>query len=182
MDNIFPEVFSEFLDFQSDNEIEEALDSPTFADEIQHPSSELRSDFPGFEGREVVVYGNPVETGSQLDFVQGDNPYLARGNCGLVSVSNMLNLSGITAANETMITKYAIDHDLCVHGWFMKPEDRGGVRTEFMSEILGGFGIETNSYSPKKFYGTPEGIAQQVESGHVAAMGLNAGFMWDDPT
>ena len=42
------------------------------------------------DGETVLVYGDPVETGEKLDDLQGDNYYDFQGDCGLVSVANLL--------------------------------------------------------------------------------------------
>ena len=38
---------------------------------------EIRDDVPGFEGRDVLVCGVPIETGKILNYEQGNNMYLS---------------------------------------------------------------------------------------------------------
>lgn len=143
-------------------------------------SPEVRDDFQNFEGRDVVVFGNPIETGERLDHSQGDNPYGAAGNCNLVSTSNFLNLCGVEEANETQITGYAIENNECFYCDIFPPEYNGGSGTENMQSILQDFGISSEIVTPENG-GSLEEIANRLEEGYVGAMGVNAGYLWDDP-
>ena len=166
--------------FDGGNEIPQAvLDKVDYSNEIMAP--ELRDDIKVFEGRDVVVFGKPFETGENLDYMQGDNPFEAAGNCNLVSTSNFLNLCGIEDANETMITGYAILTDQCSYIEWFPPECRGGSTTENMQSILNDFGIETEVVHPYDANGDIESIAARLEEGYVGAMGVNSGYLWDNP-
>lgn len=142
---------------------------------------EVRDDIQGFEGKDVAVFGKPIETGESLDYNQGDNPYDAGGNCNLVSTANFLNLCGIDEADETLITGYAIENGQCSYSEFLPPGDRGGSTTENMQNILNDFGIETEVVRPHEQGGDLESIAARLEEGYVGAMGVNAGYLWDSP-
>lgn len=182
MDALEMDIFKEFLDTGEGNGLS-PLDIPERepGNELGILKPEIQSNFPEFEGKEVVVFGDSLRTGEQLDHMQGDNPYLARGNCGLVSAANFLNMCGVSAADEKMITKYAIDHNLCKHGWFVSSADRGGVTLENIQNILQDFGIETQAYEAFDVGGSIENIASRLETGYVGTMGVNAGHLWDNP-
>ena len=182
MDNHIPEVFREFQNtIKEMNAVHTEKIGEQDTLETKMLDSEVRNDIQGFEGRDVVVFGNPIEIGEKLDHLQGDNPYFAGGNCGLVSTANFLNLCGISAADENMITKYTIDHDECMHGWFVPFASRGGVTTENEQKIIKDFGIGTNVFQTFEPGGSIEDIARQIEAGYVGIMGVNAGYLWDDP-
>lgn len=171
-------IFDDVNIFGSSSEIPPALDRADIPDVIH---LELRDDMQGFEGQEVAVFGSPIETGENLDYEQGDNPFEAAGNCNLVSTSNFLNLCGIDEANETMITGYAIANGECAYSEYLPPEARGGSNTENMQNILGEFGIDTEVVRPYERGGDIESIAAKIEEGYVGAMGVNAGYLWDSP-
>lgn len=179
MDNVTSGIFDSF------QEVDPQGTEVVFGDneglEVKMPDPEIRNDMEGFVGKDVVVFGNPLDTGEKLDYQQGDNPYFAEGNCGLVSIANFLNLGGMEEANEDMITKYALDNDKCEDGWFIPPSDRGGTTIEDIQSIMQDFGVETQAFAPYETGGSIEEIANQIESGHIATLGLNAGYLWNDP-
>lgn len=144
-------------------------------------SPELVNNIEGFKGEDVVVFGKPTEIGEILDHQQGDNPFGAYGNCNLVSTANFMNLCGISAANETDITGYAILHGECCYNQYSSPEELGGSTTQNMQNILKDFGISTEVLHPYDSEGKIESIATRLEEGYVGAMGVNAGYLWDDP-
>ena len=182
MENRIPDVFKEFQDAGDKiNMHETEYFDMDRNNEIKISGAEIRNDMSGFEGKDVVVFGDPISTGESLDHLQGDNPYFAKGNCGLVSTANFLNLCGISAADENMITKYAIDNDECNHGWFVPSAERGGVERENMQRIIRDFGIDTQLFEPFEQGGRIEDIANRLEAGYVGIMGVNAGYLWDDP-
>lgn len=166
--------------FDGGNELPQAIENRNDINEIMAP--EVRDDIPGFEGQDVVVFGSPIDTGNILDHNQGDNPFNVSGNCNLVSTSNFLNLCGISDANESFITYYAIMNDECIYSEYLPPSDCGGSTTNNMQSILSDFGIETEVVRPYDSNGDIESIAARLEEGYVGAMGVNAGYLWDDPS
>lgn len=172
----------EFLDwvFGGGNEVPQAVLDTIQPAEVMMP--EMRSDIECFEGQDVIVFGNPTEVGDSLDSSQGDNPFEASGNCNLVSTSNFLNLCGVGDASETFITYYAIVNNECVYSDYLPPSDRGGSGTQNMQNILGDFGIQTEVVHPYDSNGDLDSIAARLEEGYVGAMGVNAGYLWDDPS
>jgi len=141
---------------------------------------EIRDDVPGFEGRDVLVCGVPIETGEILNHEQGNNMYKAEGNCGLVSVSNTLVLCGHEGFSENLITTYAIENGECAYSQFMPPEDCGGTNPENIKSILDEFGVKAEIFKPNDAEGSIEAIAKSLEEGHVGVIGVNAGMLWDD--
>lgn len=165
--------------FGGGSEIPQELLDKIHPNEVMAP--EMRDDMQNFEGRDVAVFGTPIETGENLDHQQGDNPYDAAGNCNLVSTSNFLNLCGEDRATETVITGYAIENGECVYSEYLPPSDRGGSGTQNMQNILSDFGVETEVVHPYERGGDLESIAARLEEGYVGAMGVNAGYLWDNP-
>lgn len=127
---------------------------------------------------EVIVTGSPFERAEMLDYEQGDNPYNAHGCCGLVSCSNFLNICGVDAS-ESEIVGYAIRHDLCNHGFFVPPEDRGGTNDYQLESILEAHGVQVTAYSPENG-GSIEDIAAAIDEGRAVTIGVNAGYLWND--
>ena len=166
--------------FGGGNELLPSIDGRNDISEVMLP--EMRDDVPCFEGQDVVVFGSPMDIGNTLDYNQGDNPFEAAGNCNLVSTSNFLNLCGVGDANETFITYYAIVNNECIYSEYLPPSDRGSSGTQNMQNILGDFGIQTEVVYPYDSNGDLESIAARLEEGYVGAMGVNAGYLWDNPS
>ena len=143
---------------------------------------EIRNDVPGFEGRDVLVCGNPFEIGEQLNHNQGDNSYGAEGNCGLVSISNVLNLVGRESIDEEKITGYAIANDECGYDAFSPPEYQGGTNLDNMQNILDDFGVKTEVIKSFDDQSDIETIAKRLEEGCVGIMTVNAGELWNEPS
>lgn len=173
-------AFENFSDFMKNLEGIESNNLPENLEINPVMNPEIRDDVPGFEGRDVLVCGNPLEVGEQLNHEQGYNSYGAEGNCGLVSTSNVLNLVGRENIDEEKITGYAIANDECRHGTFLPPEDCGGTKLENMQNILSDFGVKTEVLKPDFENGSIESIAKRLEEGHVGIMCLNAGELWDN--
>lgn len=165
--------------FDNNNEIIENITENRETAPIMIP--ELNNDMDGFNGQDVVVFGKPYEVGEILDHQQGDNPFDAGGNCNLVSTANFMNLCGIPEANETDITGYAILNGECDYNYYAPPWDRGGSGTQNMQNILSDFGISTEVVTPYDNGGNLESIAVRLEEGYVGAMGVNCGYLWNDP-
>ena len=143
--------------FDNTNEIIENVSEGREIAPIMTP--EIINNMDGFYGKDVVVFGKPLETGKILDHQQGDNPFEAAGNCNLVSTSNFMNLCGIPNANETDITGYAILNGECSYNYYDPPWDRGGSNTQNMQSILSDFGISTDVVTPYDIGGDIESIA-----------------------
>lgn len=124
----------------------------------------------------VVVTGDPYGTGKNLDHSQGDNPYHAKGNCGLVSVTNLLKMSGMDVTEDD-VTKYALDNKLCSDPLFGRDGSRGGTVAEQRLEVLKHFGVEAKSFDGL----STDKIAEAVESGRGVLMAVNAGYLWNEP-
>jgi hypothetical protein len=138
---------------------------------------EISYDIPGVET--ALVYGNPYEAGEYLDDYQGDNKLGAEGDCGLVSVSNLLTLCGIKSDEES-ITEYAVENALCSYSEFLPPESRGGTTDPQICQILRQHGVESSAFSAQSVEGNCESMAEYVEAGHGVLIGINAGYGWQD--
>lgn len=136
---------------------------------------EIRYDVPGCEA--ALVTGDPFGNAVDMDFQQGDNPYGAHGNCGLVSIVNMLR-RGELPVSEDQITKYAIDSGLCVYDPYGDMSENGGTTAEMRQMILAAFGIESDIGTPQNG-GTIEDIADAIDSGKGVLISVNAGVLWD---
>ena len=136
---------------------------------------ELRYDLPNCE--EAWVTGGPYEDAAKMDYQQGDNPYHARGNCGLVSLSNTLRRAGIDVTEDD-VTKYAIENNLCIFDADGDEGMNGGTTLEMRQEILKGFGFESDVYYSETG-GSLEEIADAIDSGRGVLISVNAGVLWD---
>ncbi len=122
----------------------------------------------------ALVYGEPFDISDSLDDHQGDNIYNAHGNCGLVSVMNIVRMSGREMDEDDIITKAASTGN-CI--WASSPEDKGGTNYIMRSRLLNDCGIP-NTVMP---HASLETIAGYVEAGHGVNINVNAGYAWDKP-
>ncbi|MCR5783258.1 MAG: hypothetical protein K6G90_11065 [Clostridia bacterium] len=143
---------------------------------------EYTDSLEGLNGEGVMVAGRPPEAiAERLDYNQGDNPFRASGNCGLVSISNFLNLCGIeTTENE--VTEYAMEHNFCSNRFFAHRSDRGGTTTEMQMDILRHYDVQTKAELSIENGGTADAefVAQKIEQGHAVMCGGNAGYLWNN--
>lgn len=136
---------------------------------------EIRYDVPGCEV--AMVTGNPFGNASKMDFEQGDNPYNASGNCGLVSISNLFRRAGLQVSEDD-VTRYAIDSGLCEYNPLGDAGNNGGTTIEMRRDILYKFGIASD-ICPSHNGGTLEDIADAIDSGRGVLISVNAGELWE---
>lgn len=136
---------------------------------------EIRNDVPGCD--EAWVTGDPHGCAVKMDFNQGDNPYNAAGNCGLVSICNMLRRadSNIT---EDDVTRCAITNGLCDYDPSGDASSNGGTTLEMRKDVLTKLGISSDIY-PSNNGGSLETIADAIDSGKGVVISVNAGALWD---
>ena len=130
---------------------------------------------------EVMVFGDPFEVGQNLDDCQGDNEFNAEGNCGLLTITNMLRLGGFDIT-ESDVTRFALENDLCVDGVWVDPYSRGGTTVMDRQEILARYGIESSYTFDTHEAGGLNEIARYVEQGYGVNISVNAGYAWDSPS
>ncbi len=130
-------------------------------------------------GQPIEIWGDPYTMGEALDDYQGDNVFGFQGNCGLVTISNMLTMAGI-ACDEDMITAIAINTGLCEYDVYGPPEENGGTYAEQRSGLLEMFGLENEIFDAGSKAGSLEAIASYVEEGRLVNLSVNAGYLWGD--
>lgn len=161
-----------------DFEIAEAMNPEEGLDagrEAQALEPEIRTDLPNAE--KAFVLGNPYEAAGEMDFKQGDNPYNAMGNCGLVSISNMLRAAGFDSSEE-QITGYAIKNRLCEYDPDGIPSNNGGTTAEQRKELLRQMGIDSD-ICPSGTTGSLENIADAIDNSQGVVVSVNAGMLWE---
>lgn len=136
---------------------------------------EIWTDLPNCE--KAFVLGNPYEVAGSMDFAQGNNPYNAMGNCGLVSISNMLCAGGFDVT-EDQVTGFAIKNGLCEYDPRNNPIDNGGTTAEMRKELLHRLGIESD-ICPSGTTGSLENIADAIDNRQGVVISVNAGMLWD---
>ena len=125
---------------------------------------------------EAMVTGEPFAKAEQMDYEQGDNPYHAAGNCGLVSISNLLRRADLDIS-EDEVTKYAIDSGLCDYNPLGDAGSNGGTTIEMRRDILNHYGI-ASEICPSDSGGSLEEIADAIDSGRGVLISVNAGELW----
>lgn len=149
-------------------------------DGIKEINVEFMNGVEGFGAQPMIVAGSPFEIAGRLDCAQGDNRFNVSSNCGLVSCSNYLNICGIEA-DEDEIVEFALENNLCSRSIFSGPESWGGTNDENLETILEHYGVESTVFYPNEAGGSIEGIANAIEDGHAVMIGVNAGYLWDNP-
>lgn len=174
---VFDEGMNEVSEFREDMELSKTL---TDYEAIKEICVQLKNDVDGFGDELMLVTGQPFELADSLDYIQGDNMYRASSDCGLVSCSNYLNICGIEAGEDELV-RFALEHNLCSYSPWGSPEEWGGTNDTCLETILERYGVESSVYYPDEVRGSIEGIAGAVEDGHAAMIGVNAGYLWDEP-
>lgn len=137
---------------------------------------EIRTDVP--DCSEAFVSGNPFDNAHKMDFKQGDNPFYASGNCGLVSIANTLSRGGLYVS-EDEVTEYAIHAGQCTFNPNGPISENGGTDAIMRKNILEHFGMPSYIADPENG-GSPEQIAKAIEEGKGVLIGVNAGILWNN--
>lgn len=130
---------------------------------------------------EVLVGGDPFEIAPRLDDCQGDNFYNFQGDCGLVSVCNILEMADVHTSEDEVVGR-AIILGLCEYSELNKPADNGGTSVLDRKTMLETYGISTVILDSKSEAGSLEALARYVEAGHGVNISVNAGYAWDNPS
>lgn len=135
--------------------------------------------FPN-SGEKIIVYGKPYEIGERLDDHQGDNELGFRGNCGLVSVNNILRMANIESTEDSVLNK-AIKEGLCEYASFWPSEKNGGASINHIKALLEKYGVDSEIHYSYTNQGSLESIAQKVEAGHGVIQLVNSGLLYNRP-
>lgn len=137
------------------------------------------TDVPGVG--ELLVGGDPFGIAPRLDDCQGDNFYNFQGNCGLVSVCNILEMAGIHTTEDEVVGR-AIVLGLCTHSIFNAPTENGGTSVLDRKGMLESYGISAVILDSKSEAGSLEALARYVEAGYGVNISVNSGYVWDNPS
>lgn len=148
-----------------------AFDSP----EGRCLEPDLRTDVPGCD--EALVTGGPFEAAGTMDFEQGNNPFNAAGNCGLVSICNTLRRAGFDVTEDD-VTKRAIDSGLCQYDPNGPASENGGTTLEMRRGVLALYGVDSE-VCPAAGSGSLERIAEAIDGGHGVVISVCADLLWD---
>lgn len=174
------ERLNELLEVQEAEEAQEIQETASDYDMVKEVDAAVYTGIEGIEEEVVIITGSPFEVAENLDYEQGDNSYEALGCCGLVSCANFLAICGIETSEEEIVG-LAVENGLCNYSPWLPPENRGGTNDYDLETILEHYGIECSVYYPYEGDGSLEGIAAAIENGQAVMMGVNAGYLWDDP-
>lgn len=125
---------------------------------------------------EVLVCGNPFDLDGKLDDTQGDNILNAQGDCGVVSVVNILRLAGIECSEDEAILN-ATRMRLCFYSTDCPAERNGGTNVFTRQELLEAYGVKAYVMNIKE----PEYLAQLAEKGYGVNISVNSGYTWGIP-
>lgn len=137
---------------------------------------EVRHDVPNCD--EALVTGDPIGNAELMDIKQGDNPYGAAGNCGLVSICNTLRRARMDVT-EDQVTKAAIDNGLCQYDPNGPVSENGGTNLFMRKEVLALFGVDSE-ICPSWNGGTLERIAEAIDGGQGVVISVCADLLWDE--
>ncbi len=129
---------------------------------------------------EVLVGGDPMGVADKLNDCQGNNILNARGDCGLVSVANMLTQAGMEVTEDEIVVM-AVRNRLCEYSTENDAGENGGTNVLHRQALLNACGLKATIYSD--YFGNRmslEDIADCVEAGHGVNIDVNAGYAWND--
>lgn len=123
---------------------------------------------------EAYVYGNPFEAAEVMCGEQGNNELMAEGDCGIVSVANIVRLSGDEVSeNDAVLQAY----DLGIVDPHDVPAERGGTTVMERQALLKSYEIESSILGTVDL----DLVAKYVEGGYGVNMSVNAGKAWGIP-
>lgn len=168
-----PEMVSDVLEI-GETEINglEQFKSP----EGQVLEPEVRYDVPNCN--EALVTGHPFDTAELMVVQQGNNPFRATGNCGLVSICNTLRRAGMDVT-ETDVTQVAIENGLCYYDPNGPTGENGGTTPEMQKKVLAQFGVDSEVGLAIR-NGTWKDIAEAIDSGKGVLINICADLLWDE--
>ena len=108
-----------------------------------------------------------------FNHLQGENPYRFQGDCGLVSSQDILNQFGIPVT-ESDVVQHAVEHGECTITSDLS--EAGGTSPEQQVQVLGDYGIPAHVEQQ----GTLDSLAEHIQNGQGAIIGVNAGYLWHD--
>jgi hypothetical protein len=126
------------------------------------------------DGRPSLMLGD-VPGDAQFNHRQGDNPEHFGGDCGLVSVEDVLRQFGVQVT-EADVVAHALQHGECQASPAAAAQS-GGTRPSQDAQILADYGIAARVQSGL----TMEQLAEPVEQGHGVIIGVNCGVLWQVP-
>lgn len=125
------------------------------------------------DGTPTLVSGDP--TGDAVfNHQQGDNLYGFQGDCGLVSVQDVLNQFGVPVS-ESDVLQHALDYGEC--NVSDDPLQAGGTSPAEQMQLFSDYGIPAHIEEE----GTINSLASHVQVGCGVIIEVNAGILWNDP-
>lgn len=129
---------------------------------------------------EVLVGGDAFEIGERLEDDQGDNFYNFQGDCGLVTVLNILTMGDIHTSEDEVVGR-AIILGECEYSELYPPESNGGTSVFQRQRVLGSYGISSSIFDARSEAGSLESLAAYAEAGHGVNISVNSGYAWGNP-
>jgi hypothetical protein len=126
------------------------------------------------DGRPSLMVGD-VPGDAAFNHRQGDNPEHWAGDCGLVSVQDVLQQFGLHLT-EADVVAHALAHAECQANP-AAADQSGGTRPSQDAQILADYGIPARVLSGL----TMTQLAEQVEQGRGVIIGVNCGVLWQVP-
>lgn len=148
------------------------------ADTLDEQSAQIRYDVP--DCPKAIVYGDPQDAARKVDWRQGDTDLNVKGNCGLTSVANLLELSG-RHVGEREVTRLAMEKKLCAWESWRSPAEKGGTDIQQRQVLLKAYGISSEIAKSYEDKGSLSSVAQEVMAGKGCLMSVNAGILWKNP-
>jgi hypothetical protein len=126
------------------------------------------------DGRPSLTIGD-VRGCAAFNRLQGDNPEHDRGDCGIVSCTDVLNQFGLRLTEADAFLHATRCHEL--HVVPGRPDQSGWTLPAEQAAILTDYGVPAHAEE-----GQPvERLALAVQQGHGVIAMVNAGVLWSDP-
>lgn len=126
------------------------------------------------DGEPNLITGD-VRGLADFNHQQGDNDLGLQGDCGLVSIQDVLNQLGIPASESDVVDHAAQNGECQITD---DPTQSGGTTVDGQVQILNDFGVPARATQ----IGSLEELAQNVEDGRPTIIEANAGVLWNDAT
>jgi hypothetical protein len=126
------------------------------------------------DGRPGLIIG-AVRAAIAFNHVQGENAVHFRGDCGVVCCVDVLDQFGVYSSEDDVVRHAVARGEL--HFDMGRPDESGWTYPGEQARILCDYGVPAHAEQASSI----EWLAEVVQRGHGAIIGVNGGVLWNNP-
>lgn len=126
------------------------------------------------DGRHGMIIG-AVRASIAFNHVQGENAAHFRGDCGVVCCVDVLDQFGVYSSEDDIVRHAIARGELHIETG--RPDESGWTYPGEQARILYDYGVPAHAEQASSI----EWLAELVQRGHGAIIGVNGGVLWNNP-